>query len=78
MDAELYDEFGNYIGPELDSDEGEEEEEFQQQAEEEVRWDMRGGERHDFDKFTGTRGWCRRRTADGHCRGGNLASDCVA
>ena len=27
MDADLYDEFGNYIGPELDSDEEEEEEE---------------------------------------------------
>lgn len=29
MDADLYDEFGNYIGPELDSDE---EEEDQQDA----------------------------------------------
>ncbi len=27
MDTDLYDEFGNYIGPELDSDEEEEEEE---------------------------------------------------
>ncbi len=27
MDADLYDEFGNYIGPELESDEEEEEEE---------------------------------------------------
>ena len=27
MEAELYDEFGNYIGPELDSDEESEEEE---------------------------------------------------
>ena len=26
MDVELYDEFGNYIGPELESDEDEEEE----------------------------------------------------
>ena len=24
MDSELYDKFGNYIGPELESDEGEE------------------------------------------------------
>ncbi|XP_059160130.1 116 kDa U5 small nuclear ribonucleoprotein component-like [Physella acuta] len=29
MDADLYDEFGNYIGPELDSDDAEEEEEDQ-------------------------------------------------
>ena len=28
MDADLYDEFGNYIGPELDSDEDEEEETY--------------------------------------------------
>ena len=27
MDADLYDEFGNYIGPELDSDDDDEEEE---------------------------------------------------
>lgn len=27
MDADLYDEFGNYIGPDLESDEEEEEEE---------------------------------------------------
>lgn len=27
MDADLYDEFGNYVGPELDSDDDEEEEE---------------------------------------------------
>lgn len=27
MDADLYDEFGNYIGPELDSDDDEEDEE---------------------------------------------------
>ena len=26
MEADLYDEFGNYIGPELDSDEGSEDE----------------------------------------------------
>ncbi|KAI8793337.1 U5 small nuclear ribonucleoprotein component [Biomphalaria glabrata] len=30
MDADLYDEFGNYIGPELDSDDGDEEEEEEQ------------------------------------------------
>ena len=28
MDADLYDEFGNYIGPELDSDEEEEEDAY--------------------------------------------------
>ncbi|GFN80643.1 116 kda u5 small nuclear ribonucleoprotein component protein [Plakobranchus ocellatus] len=31
MDADLYDEFGNYIGPELDSDDDEEEEEEEQE-----------------------------------------------
>ena len=40
MDTELYDEFGNYIGPELDSDEEseseEEEEQVNQYDEEEV------------------------------------------
>ena len=30
MDADLYDEFGNYIGPELDSDDDEEGEEEEQ------------------------------------------------
>lgn len=30
MDAELYDEFGNYIGPDLDSDEDEEADEPEQ------------------------------------------------
>lgn len=34
MDADLYDEFGNYVGPELDSDD-EEEEEQEQYAEDE-------------------------------------------
>lgn len=33
MEAELYDEFGNYIGPELESDESEEEREAEEDAE---------------------------------------------
>lgn len=32
MDSDLYDEFGNYIGPELDSDDEEDDEEFRQPA----------------------------------------------
>lgn len=36
MDTDLYDEFGNYIGPELDSDD-EEEEDNQQYADDEER-----------------------------------------
>ena len=42
MDGDLYDEFGNYIGPELGSDESEGEEEKYGREEEEVR---REGER---------------------------------
>ena len=42
MDANLYDEFGNYIGPELESEESEEEDEqveMMEQADEDmVRW----------------------------------------
>ena len=34
MDADLYDEFGNYIGPELDSDDDDEEEEEDQDEDE--------------------------------------------
>ncbi len=42
MDGDLYDEFGNYVGPELDSDESEGEEEKEgyggeREEEEEVR-----------------------------------------
>lgn len=33
MDTDLYDEFGNYIGPELDSDDEEEEPEQQDEDE---------------------------------------------
>ena len=33
MDGELYDEFGNYIGPDLESDESEEEEDAQEGVE---------------------------------------------
>ncbi|KAH9520165.1 U5 small nuclear ribonucleoprotein component [Bulinus truncatus] len=35
MDADLYDEFGNYIGPELDSDEGEDEDDEEQDEDDE-------------------------------------------
>lgn len=31
MDADLYDEFGNYIGPQLDTDSEDEEENFERQ-----------------------------------------------
>lgn len=31
MDADLYDEFGNYIGPQLDSDSEDEEEAYERQ-----------------------------------------------
>lgn len=34
MDTDLYDEFGNYIGPELDSDDDNEDEEEQEDEEE--------------------------------------------
>ena len=37
MDGDLYDEFGNYIGPELESDESEEEHDEEQDREDEVR-----------------------------------------
>ena len=47
MDGDLYDEFGNYIGPELESDESEPEEErdsdqeFEgQHGDEEVQYDI--------------------------------------
>ena len=33
MDGDLYDEFGNYIGPELDSDESEDEENTEEERE---------------------------------------------
>ena len=36
MDADLYDEFGNYIGPELDSDEESESEEEERDEDDEA------------------------------------------
>lgn len=36
MDGDLYDEFGNYIGPELESDESSDEDANEDQQEEEV------------------------------------------
>jgi len=41
MDADLYDEFGNYVGPELDSDDEEEEEQEQQDEDEQREYDVR-------------------------------------
>lgn len=40
MDADLYDEFGNYVGPELDSDDEEEEEQEQQDEDEQHEYDV--------------------------------------
>ena len=40
MDGDLYDEFGNYIGPELESDESEEDHDEEQDREEEVRFNQ--------------------------------------
>lgn len=42
MEADLYDEFGNYIGPELDSDEGSEDEDEagEEEAIEYVSWEV--------------------------------------
>lgn len=40
MDADLYDEFGNYVGPELDSDDEEEEEQEQQDEDEQREYDV--------------------------------------
>lgn len=36
MDADLYDEFGNYIGPELDSDDESDSEEEEREQEDDV------------------------------------------
>ena len=38
MDGDMYDEFGNYIGPELESDEEEEQAEQDDEPEYEVKW----------------------------------------
>lgn len=40
MDADLYDEFGNYIGPELDSDDDEEETQEQEDEDEQQEYDV--------------------------------------
>lgn len=40
MDTDLYDEFGNYVGPELDSDEEEDDEPEQQDEEEQQDYDV--------------------------------------
>lgn len=41
MDTDLYDEFGNYIGPELDSEEEEEEIEQPEEDEEQQEYDVK-------------------------------------
>lgn len=43
MDTDLYDEFGNYVGPELDSDDDEEEEQEQQDEDEHHDYDVSFG-----------------------------------
>lgn len=40
MDTDLYDEFGNYIGPELDSDDDEEEEQEQHDEDDHQDYDV--------------------------------------
>jgi U5 small nuclear ribonucleoprotein component len=45
MDADLYDEFGNYIGPELDSDDDEEEDQETREDEEQQDYDVSGSVR---------------------------------
>lgn len=40
MDTDLYDEFGNYVGPELDSDDDEEEDQDQQDEDEQQEYDV--------------------------------------
>ena len=40
MEGDLYDEFGNYIGPELESDESEEEEEEREEDDEQTNEDI--------------------------------------
>lgn len=40
MDADLYDEFGNYIGPELESDDEEEDEELAEREQETLDYDV--------------------------------------
>ena len=38
MDADLYDEFGNYIGPALDSDSEDEEENYERQEQDAIEY----------------------------------------
>ena len=44
MDTDLYDEFGNYIGPELDSDDDDEEEAEEEEEEEYAQDDVSNSE----------------------------------
>ena len=50
MDADLYDEFGNYIGPELDSDD-DDSDENDDQDEEEKYPDYAGADVSPFSRF---------------------------
>ena len=56
MDPDFYDEFGNYIGPELESDEddSEEEEEDEQDQEEQQQLALQDEQQSDEDEATGT------------------------
>jgi U5 small nuclear ribonucleoprotein component len=47
MDPDLYDEFGNYIGPDLESESDSESEEEKERDEEEEEEDMQEGEERD-------------------------------
>lgn len=42
MDADLYDEFGNYIGPALDSDSEDEEENYERQEQDAIEYNEVG------------------------------------
>ncbi|XP_065839925.1 116 kDa U5 small nuclear ribonucleoprotein component-like [Oscarella lobularis] len=52
MDPDLYDEFGNYIGPELESDESEEEAEAEPDADEDVEQEENMEEEEEIDPST--------------------------
>uniref|UniRef100_A0A8D9AUG7 116 kDa U5 small nuclear ribonucleoprotein component n=1 Tax=Cacopsylla melanoneura TaxID=428564 RepID=A0A8D9AUG7_9HEMI len=53
MDTELYDEFGNYIGPDLESDEDEDDDDDEQQEKEHDTRDYDDEEREDGDEEMG-------------------------
>ncbi len=52
MDPDLYDEFGNYVGPELESEsDSESEEEKEREEEEEEEEDMQEGEEREEEEM---------------------------